>query len=301
MLKCDPVTSVDEMQRLPFLTSAVVLFVFALSDATHASELRKVDIDGVPRTYALHMPKRVASGMPLVVVLHGKGGDGGTDLENFGWQDKAEREGFIVAAPNALSSYDGVEPRHDLTIRDRLRRTVRDWRGQNLAQWDGGANDQALIAAIVDEAARQYAIDRSRVYAAGFSRGAFMAQVLAQKMADRFVAVAVISPNMEPAPSTPSRPISFLLLNGDGDPIFPLGERPKHILDLWRTYNGCPAPSVSHAAPPGMKIEAMGPCRDGTVVEYVVMAGVGHEWPVGKPFNNTSICWDFFRRFRMAP
>src|SRR5258708_23313212 len=115
MLNCDLVTAVDEMQRLPFLTSTIVLFVFALTDATHASELRKIDIDGVPRTYALHVPKRVASGMPLVVVLHGKGGDGGTDLENLGWQDNAEREGCIVAAPNAPSSFDHVAPMHELT------------------------------------------------------------------------------------------------------------------------------------------------------------------------------------------
>jgi poly(3-hydroxybutyrate) depolymerase len=92
------------MQRLPFLTFTIVLFVFALSDTTKGSKLRKIDIDGVPRTYALHVPKGVVSGVPLVVVLHGKGGDGGTDLENFGLQDKADREGFIVAVPNALSS-----------------------------------------------------------------------------------------------------------------------------------------------------------------------------------------------------
>jgi len=283
-----------------FLRHVAILAAIGLAACVPSEEQRTIEIDGVPRTYVLHVPAHVAPGAPLVIVLHGTGSNGDMDLDVRGWRKKADREGFIVAAPDALTSYDGVEPRRDRTLRDWLRKVVRAVRGRSIARWDGGANDQALIAAVIDDIDRQYAVDRRRIYAAGFSRGGFMAHVLAQNMANRLAAVAVASPNVEPESKKPGRPVSFLFMAGDRDPVIPLEERPRSITDRWRTFNDCPATDRSIQAPANVEIEEWSPCDQNTAVRSVILHGVGHDWPLGTPVDSTDLSWDFFRRFSIA-
>src|SRR5690606_826268 len=42
------------------------------------------------------------SRLPVVVVLHGSGGSGVDCLDRYGWADLADREGVLIAAPDAL-------------------------------------------------------------------------------------------------------------------------------------------------------------------------------------------------------
>ena len=57
-------------------------------------------------------------------------------------------------------------------------------------------DDVAFLAALADRLAAEYPVDRSRVFAAGISNGAFMCQRLAAERADRISAVACVAGGM---------------------------------------------------------------------------------------------------------
>jgi poly(hydroxyalkanoate) depolymerase family esterase len=59
-----------------------------------------------------------------------------------------------------------------------------------------GAGEPAEIVALVDHVARQYAVDRKRVYVAGLSAGATMSATLAACYPDIFAAAAVVDGTM---------------------------------------------------------------------------------------------------------
>ncbi len=278
----------------------VYCLVFFLSAFANANQ-RQIDVDEVERSYALHVPPGIAPGAPLVVVLHGRGSSGKDEIARGRWQAKADKERFIVAAPDALSSYDGVEPKSRLMVRDWLRRKYRALRGRNLTRWHGGDNDMGLIVSMIDQLKAEWKVDPSRIYLVGYSRGGFMAHALALEITDRLAGVAVVSPDVEPEiTKPPTRPLSFLLVSGDRDPFHPVtGDRPAATMERWRTLDHCPPLVKEEAESPDLTIEGAGPCDGGTEVRYVIVHGVGHDW-AGASIIYSDISWAFLSRFRRS-
>jgi polyhydroxybutyrate depolymerase len=265
-----------------------------------ANGLTKVslDVNGTSRRFYFHVPPSLDTPAPLVIVLHGSGSTGPGLLGEGKWRDKADRERFVLAAPDSLISYDGVDPRRELTLRDRARQIYRRWRGIDIGRWEGGPNDLKLIAALIDRMEREAHIDRSRVYVVGFSRGGFFAQLLALRMADRIAAIAVVAPNMEPknAPTT-DRPMPLLLMVGARDSVLPAdGPRAQAIFEFWRERDRCPAARRESAPGASTTVETAGPCAESSEVRYVVVGGVDHTWPPSL----TDLSWEFLSRFRRA-
>ena len=56
--------------------------------------------DGINRQYRIFIPDSLPKNAPLVLVLHGYGGNNNDMMNNYGWMDLAEEEGFVVAFPN---------------------------------------------------------------------------------------------------------------------------------------------------------------------------------------------------------
>ena len=284
------------LSKLIFTTvCCLALFPSAFANANQ----QQIEVDGIGRSYALHVPPGIAPGAPLVVVLHGRGSSGEDEIARSHWQAKADKEGFIVAAPDALSSYDGVEPKRRLTVRDWVRRKYRALRGRNLRRWHGGDNDVALIVSVIDRLRTEWKVDPSRIYLVGFSRGGFMAHTLALEITDRLAGVAVVSPDVEPEITTPpTRPLSFLLVSGDRDPVHPVsGDRPAATMERWRGLNHCPPVAKIASESPDLTIEGAGPCDQGTEIRYVIVHGVDHDW-AGAPIPYSDISWAFLSRFR---
>jgi polyhydroxybutyrate depolymerase len=284
----------------PVLLISVLVFCLdlALAASAAADEHHRIDVDGIARTYDVHVPPGLTAAAPLVVVLHGRGSSGQEEIAKGDWHATADRNRFIVAAPDALTSYDGVEPRRELTIRDRLRHAYWTLRGWNLARWHGGSNDVGLILSMVDRIATKRKIDRSRIYVTGYSRGGFMAHTLALETPGQFAGVAVVSPDEEPDVTKPlARPVSFLLLTGDHDRYHPIsGGRPAATMKRWQSLDHCPSLAARKADAANETVESAGPCEDGTEIRYVIVHGVGHEW-AGAPTSYSEIAWKFLSRF----
>jgi polyhydroxybutyrate depolymerase len=269
---------------------------------THANEIHSMDVDGVKRSYLLHVPVGIGPSVPLVVLLHGRGSSGADEMAGGRWQTKADKEKFIVAAHDALDSYDGVERKRSPTVRDWIRRNYRALRGRNMLRWHGGQNDVALIVSMIDSIGVERQIDQSRIYIVGFSRGGFMAHRMALEITDRLAGVAVVSPDVEPeARKAPTRPLSFLLVSGDRDSVHPVSsDRPAATMERWRAVDRCPPLSNVDSESAGLTVEGAGPCNEGTEIRYVIAHGVAHDWTEALT-HYSDISWAFLSRFRRQP
>jgi poly(3-hydroxybutyrate) depolymerase len=141
---------------------------------THA-----VVVDDLERTYLLHVPASCKPPSPLVIMLHGGGGTARAASWETGWAWKAEKEGFLVAFPNALARDPGQPSSF----------------AGNPQLWNDGSNrfypgqkapdDVAFIAALLDDLSARFALDRGRVFVTGFSNGASMSFLVGAELPDR--------------------------------------------------------------------------------------------------------------------
>jgi polyhydroxybutyrate depolymerase len=173
------------------------------------------------RQMIVHVPDKLppAGSRALVVVLHGGLGNAdriasrqaetGLNLDTV-----ADRNGFIVVYLNGTP------------VTRRL--------GNRFLGWNSGGgccgmaaenevDDVAYIQGAVDELARRYGIDRSRVYAAGHSNGAMMAQRLVCETRLFAAVVAVSGPLNLPVSSCPAaRGARILAIHGAEDQNVPV-------------------------------------------------------------------------------
>src|SRR6476661_6712310 len=127
--------------------------------------------------YWLYIPANAPIGpLPLVVMLHGCEQSAEQFARGTRMNALAEQKGFAVAYPQQ-------------SLRGHPNRC---WHWYERTTQDGG-DDVRLIAGIIDKVCAAYPIDRGRIYAAGLSAGAGMANILALRHPDKIAAVGLHS------------------------------------------------------------------------------------------------------------
>lgn len=266
--------------------------------------------DGLRRPYRVHLPPLLPLGAPLVIQLHGGGGNG-TGLDRLTrFHQLADRERLVVVAPNGHN---------------------RRWNDGRHA--DNEVDDVGFIAALIDCVAGWLPVDRRRVYVAGISNGAMMGARLASQLPDRIAAVAQVAGTVaEDAPAWwhPSRPVPFLQIHGSADPIVDYAggairsrraDRPDRGrvlgVDDWAALlaagNGATGPDEQAIAPDVSVRRWRGPTPQSDV-EFWRVAGGGHTWPGGNQylpvgiigttshtFDATQAIWRFLSSHRLLP
>lgn len=283
----------------------------------------RIQADGYRWWYHVHVPA-VYDGrrpLPLVFVFHGSGGSGRGYLDQAGWADQAEREGFLVVAPDGLAARPGLEPNYLFNPRlwnsgqhDPLQRRSR-------------VDDVALFDALLDEVGRRWRIDPRRVYVTGHSNGAALAYRLAAERADRIAAIAPVAGVCWVADPRPARPVPTLFLAGTSDPILPFGGGLSVLpwgvrttppvsqgLTLWARALGCaPEPSATRTDA-GVVVQDYAAAPDDIRLRAIFIEGQGHGWPgtdaplMERVFlgpnvatiNATDLIWRFFRRHHLS-
>jgi polyhydroxybutyrate depolymerase len=263
---------------------------------------------GRARTYIVRAPTvRPGTRAPLVVVLHGGGGDATTAERMTGFTAKARAERFVVVYP------DGTGPR---------RTALLTW---NAGHCCGSAmaervDDVGFVRALVDHLAARYPIDPRRVYVTGMSNGAMMTHRIGIELADRVAAIAPVVGAVFGDEARPRAPVSAIVFNGmrdtsvpyaggppggrgsetwDGTPTRPAPEQAR----FWAAANGCAAPPrrVDHGAYVTLEHDCPA-ARD--VVLHALKQG-GHAWPGGErgsrvgdapggALDATDLIWRFF-------
>lgn len=273
-----------------------------------APAARSISLNGVARDYLLDAPTRASGPVPLVIALHGGGGNAKTMTPR--WLDTARREGFAVAFPSGVG------------------------RSANMGTWNAGgccgfamtsdSDDIAFISAMIDDIARDHRIDLTRVYVTGLSNGGMLAYRIGAALAPRIAGIAVVSGAMFGGETPPTTPVPVLIMHGEQDDIVPFkgGTSPMalvarsqarpfrevaYAVDFWRRADGCAdKPSIE---PKGdVTIETYGQCAKGGEVVFYRLKSAGHTWPGPAPavgglerarydqVDATEVIWRFFSR-----
>jgi acetyl esterase/lipase len=157
----------------------------------HLAYVSKVDQTAQP--YRVYAPKGYKEPVPLVVVLHGMGGDENVILGRPGTQvrtiqDLADKYGWILAAPK------GREP---------------------TSMYRGAAEQDVLD--VIAEVRKLYRIDDRRIYAFGISMGGYGVWSIAQNNPDLFAALAPVAGGGNPARMEAIKSIPQIVVHGDND------------------------------------------------------------------------------------
>lgn len=242
----------------------------AYGGGNHQITVRSRDL---VRRAIVHIPGSISEGQeaPLLVVLHGTGGNGAgmqvaTEMDSY-----ADAMGLIVAYPDAISGL------WTITLAETL--------------------DMEFVEDLVDEIGRDLLIDRSRVYLTGFSRGALLAMKMACQRKDLVAAVAPVGAPVRtdivgdcqaggPVPAifilgTEDQFYSWAGSVSEGDTIFGGVESGE----WWAEKNGCDTDPSKTALPDtsddGTTVQrwVYGSCPPNGPLEFYAVEGGDHTWP----------------------
>ncbi|UGT63395.1 alpha/beta hydrolase family esterase [Nocardia asteroides] len=229
-----------------------------------------LDSGAISREYRVYRPAGLPDGAPLVVVLHGGYGSAAQAERSYGWNDRADTDGFVVAYPDGLARAWNTEGGD--CCGPAQRRSV---------------DDVAFITAMLDRIGHDYGIDPERVYATGMSNGAMMTYTLACRT-DRFAALApVAGTQLDDCPGP--APVSLLHIHGSADPVVRYdgspGDNVGTVIDgppipalnqQWLATDGCPTPTITTTA---TVTTSRADCPGGREVTLITIDGAGHQWP----------------------
>jgi polyhydroxybutyrate depolymerase len=268
---------------------------------------RAVKVDGGERTYILHVPLSYdgSQPVPLVIDLHGGGGNASTQMRTSQFSALADEKGFIVAYPYGTG---------------RLDNKLLTWNGGTCCGYafENQVDDVGFIRALIADLESQYKIDPKRIYATGLSNGGLMSFRLACDASDLFAAVAPVAGTLKYPRCNPSEPVSIIEFHGteDGRIGYNGGAGPdslvdvpfnsvKDSIDFWLEADQCdPTPQTEIFS--DIKHDTYSKCSDGIAIELYTIIGGKHAWPgSGGPawdggdqptqtISATDLIWEFF-------
>ena len=291
------------LQPLLFAALAAVAAGAAAADIE-----RNLVFQGQLRSYRLHLPDTATPGaaVPLVMALHGGGGNARNIERMSGLSIIADREGFAVVYPNGSG---------------RLRHALLTWNAGNCCgrALDEQVDDVGFLNAVLDDVLRRHPVDSRRIYVTGMSNGGMMAYRFGCAAAGRLAAIAPVAGAMN-VTCTPAAPLSVIAFHGTADQHVlyeggvPVKTRDPHprtdsavrdTMAFWSAFNGCSAHAAESEAE--VSTDVWSNCRAGTEVELNTLEGFGHAWPGGhrgSPWGDdptaaieaSEVMWQFFSR-----
>jgi len=278
--------------------------VLVLSFAALASVLNQTNgslvSSGQKRDYLLHVPPKYDRAKPtaLVISMHGAALWPAAQMKTTQWNKVADEQGFIVVYPSG-TGFPRIFP----------------------MEGDALTADVRFISDLIDTLEAGYNIDRSRIYADGFSNGGGMAFALSCTLSDRIAAVGIVA-GAQLLPwswCTDSRPVPMIAFHGTADPIVPYegGRTSKSPTRMpfpsvrkwtagWAARNRCGAEAVESAVAGHVSRLEYTKCAEGATVVLYTVGGGGHSWPGGRPIaewwvgptsheiDATGVMWAFF-------
>ncbi len=181
----------------------VILTTIGIRGATAQSRTDfTMMLDGKLREFIVVKPGGVVppGGYPVVFMFHGTSGTGELFYNTSGWKEKGETEKFISVFPTSLKYCILNFPNNNPVFLTRWNTgDLQQDKCPNLAQ--DFKDDVAFVRRMIDTIDQEYAIDRKKIFAAGFSNGCSMIHKLAVEASDVFAAVAGVASILQPTDS----------------------------------------------------------------------------------------------------
>lgn len=289
----------NNMKKSNYLTVLIILFMTVCSYAQYDT----IPFEGYERTYLVHLPTGYtgAADLPLLIALHGGGGNAYTMERISELSIKADTENFIVVYPEGIKG--GFF---------------------NISSWNAGwccgfasssdVNDVSFIDSLLDKLIGQYKIDINRIYATGMSNGGFMSYRLACELSNRIAAIAPVECTMTLTNCAPNSAVPIIHFHSYLDTNIPynggIGSGPsKHynppvdsIMNVWARHNNCHVLNDTIVNNAQYALTKWTDCDCGTEIHYYLTQDGGHSWPGvgGSAFiNATDLMWNFFQQYSL--
>lgn len=176
------------------------------------------------RSYHVKEPDGWDGKTPLPVLLH-----------FHGWM----RQGTLIVKHGRIS---GATRRRGVLL------LAPNGRGKTWDFWTDQTDDVAFAAAVIEDAAKHYPIDRSRIYVSGYSYGAAMAWRYACQNGNGVAALLAVSGTLRQSENCPQAPREVRHVHGTSDTVmdFPFGPNGETTgpVRLWRERMGCDGPGA---------------------------------------------------------
>ncbi len=296
---------------LALLASGLAAAAAQTGPLVPAPDVRTITHDGRQRTYQVH-DFGTGSPAPVVIVLHGGGGNSGNAVRMTGFDRLSARDRFVAVYPDGTSGRDGSR--------------LLTWNAGHCcaAAMDARVDDVGFIGSIIDALVASGRADADRIYVTGMSNGAMLAHRIGRELSTRIAAIAPVVGAVFGDEPPPRGPVPAFIVTGATDAIVPpaggpltvrrlLGRRRAADRDVapaiaqasyWARHNGCGEPKTSETA--AFHRSAWTGCRSGAAVQFYRVAGNGHAWPGGQPgrtgadvpstaFDATGEMWAFFK------
>src|SRR4051812_43353960 len=266
---------------------------------------------GTDRPFLLYVPQGYdgSTPLPLLLNLHGTGGDGSGQMETSHMRGYADNAGFLVAAPNggAIAGgghawvVPGSPPRGD-------------------APPGGYPDDVKYLREVIAKVQAMACQNRAKVFVAGHSGGGRMTSAMGCNAADVITAIVAnvglragtprTSSNgiAEPDPATcnPSRPLPVIAVHGtkDGTNPYDGGGQPDwqytvpQAVARWAELLGCaPQETVTSFSPTVDEITHSG-CRGYSSITLYRVNGGAHDWFDGE-IKTSEVVTDMIGRYSL--
>jgi polyhydroxybutyrate depolymerase len=238
---------------------------------------QSLTVGGSKRTYELFVPPSYdgKKTFPLTFVFHGDGGTGAEIRGSFKLEAASE-SGSILVYPDALN---------------------KTWVINNAT---GFKADVAFVDAIAADLAKSHCTDSTRVFAVGFSKGAYFTNELACLAKTKLRAIVSHSGggpfgldgsgtkfDNEGNLVCPAAPVAALQIQGTADTSVPVSEATK-ARDYWRRLNGCQTATKPYDPSPCVTYDG---CNADRPEVWCEVPGLGHAvWQ-----NAPAVTWAFLK------
>lgn len=275
----------------------------------------KIQHDGRDRGFLVH-DFSAAPKAPVVIVLHGGGGNPANGVSMSQMDKVAQREKFIAVYPGGTGGLPGGR--------------LLTWNAGHCCAYarENAVDDVGFIAKVIDQLVASGRADPKRIYVTGMSNGGMMSHRLARELPDRIAAIAPVVGAVFGDEPPATSPVAAIIFVGQLDQTVPaaggplggperrgmaanLARRPEdHDVapdiaqaEYWAKANGCiPPVKMNEGRFEEIRWEK---CTSGRPVHFYRVANNGHAWPGGQAgraeadqptqaVNASEMMWRFF-------
>jgi polyhydroxybutyrate depolymerase len=262
---------------------------------TGGEQTQTLDAGAVNGSYELSVPGAYRPQHPtaLILLFYGFGSDPTQFSALTGLPRRGSKDGYLVAVPHTQA-------------------------GESEWQFNGHGTDAAFVDALVVSLERSYCVDKSDIFAVGFSAGAAFTVAYSCAHQSQIAAIATVAVEFQLGCT---RPMSILAFHGTEDPLVPyqngaiglslpgIKVRGTELnMGDWARLDRCRTTARSARIGSQVVRQQWSGCVDRTSVGLYTILGGGHSWPgadqasaIGlttEQINATSLVLSLFSRTR---